>query len=347
MIPYILIHVLSLSVAAEGAVVKRWLNGSKPTDTVDPGVTPGCTYWINGITAADQCADIVGYFGITEEQFNEWNPALNGHCGAIQPGHSYCVMADQVPTSTKLTSTAPPSPTTSSTATSPTATGPSPTQSGLAQDCNKFYKVVAGDSCYDIAQREGASLEDFYKWNPKRAVGTTCGSLWGGYYVCVGVKGQSPTQSSSPPASTPTAPQPQQPGIAKNCNKFHLVKSGESCWSIETEFSISHDDFLSWNTGVGSSCNLWAGYNVCVSVPGSTSTTTPTTVPGSPTPTPTAPQPQLPGVIKECKKYYKVQKGDTCWSIGQMYKINDDTFRRWNPIDCSKLWLGYYICISA
>ncbi|KAK2877143.1 hypothetical protein FQN49_001387 [Arthroderma sp. PD_2] len=64
---------------------------------------------------------------------------------------------------------------------------------------------MAGDSCYDIAMSNGASLDDFYKWNP--GVGDTCGSLWGGYYVCVGVKGQ-PTKTSGSPTLTPTTPQP-------------------------------------------------------------------------------------------------------------------------------------------
>ncbi|KAK2877144.1 hypothetical protein FQN49_001388 [Arthroderma sp. PD_2] len=134
MIPHILVRLLALSVVAQGAVIKRWLNGSKPTGPVDPDAAPSCTYWVNAVESTDKCVDIVGYFGITEDEFNEFNPSLNGDCNTIQPGHSYCVMADPVPTTTtsSITSTSSSSSsvttgTTTSSTTSPTSTGPSST----------------------------------------------------------------------------------------------------------------------------------------------------------------------------------------------------------------------------
>lgn len=62
---------------------------------------------------------------------------------------------------------------------------PTPTQSGMVSNCKKFYLVVSGDGCYDIAAAAGIALSDFYAWNP--AVGDTCAGLWPNYYVCVGI----------------------------------------------------------------------------------------------------------------------------------------------------------------
>jgi LysM repeat protein len=46
-------------------------------------------------------------------------------------------------------------------------------------------EVASGDTCSAVASKAGISLSNFYKWNPK--VGSSCQSLYLGYYVCVGV----------------------------------------------------------------------------------------------------------------------------------------------------------------
>ncbi|KAJ5538227.1 hypothetical protein N7494_007706 [Penicillium frequentans] len=62
---------------------------------------------------------------------------------------------------------------------------PSPIQTGMVSTCNKFYKVITDDSCYDIANDNGISLSSFYDWNP--AVKTDCSGLQADEYVCVAV----------------------------------------------------------------------------------------------------------------------------------------------------------------
>lgn len=69
-----------------------------------------------------------------------------------------------------------------------TATGlvtPTPTQSGMVNDCTKFYLVIPNDGCYDIAAKYNISLDDFYAWNP--AI-DNCADLYPNYYVCVGIE---------------------------------------------------------------------------------------------------------------------------------------------------------------
>lgn len=52
-------------------------------------------------------------------------------------------------------------------------------------DCNRWHQVVNGDTCDGIVKTYGTfSLAQFYAWNP--AVGTSCLSLWLGYWYCIG-----------------------------------------------------------------------------------------------------------------------------------------------------------------
>ena len=66
---------------------------------------------------------------------------------------------------------------------------------------------------------------------------------------------------------------PTQPKTVSNCNKWYTVKSGDSCFTVETEFKISHADFLKWNPDVSDDCitNFWVKNAYCVGI-GSTTT---------------------------------------------------------------------------
>lgn len=201
-------------------------------------------------------------------------------------GLYYCVQVNYIALTTSKTSTS--TSTLSSSATSSAITTPTPTQTGMANNCDNFYLVVSGDTCYDIAAAEGIPLDDFYAWNP--AVGTSCASLQAGYYVCVGVASGSSgttTTTTSSTLSTSTVsttkrtttitkttttsgaavPSPTQSGLASNCNDFYLVVSGDGCYNLATSASISLDDFYSWNPAVEDDCSgLQAGYYVCIGI---------------------------------------------------------------------------------
>lgn len=90
---------------------------------------------------------------------------------------------------------------------------------------------------------------------------------------------------------------------------------------------------------------MWASAWVCVGVPGATHVTSPT-----PTPTPSGPQPQMPGIVSNCKTYYYVQPGDSCWSIEQAKGITLQQILAWNTgIDsgCTNMWANAYICVGV
>lgn len=62
-------------------------------------------------------------------------------------------------------------------------------------------------------------------------------------------------------------PTPYQTGMATNCNKFHMVVSGDECGTIATSAGITLANFYLWNPAVGSTCaTLDLGDYVCIGI---------------------------------------------------------------------------------
>ncbi len=234
-------------------------SGPSPTQT---GIIATCTKYYKTVSG-DSCqaiSDRLGTFTVT--QFISWNPAVQNDCSQLYLGYYYCIAIPGTPTTRTTTST--------TQATSTTSTV-SPTQTGIISSCTKYYKTVSGDTCQVISDRLGTfSVAQFISWNP--AVQSDCSQLYLGYYYCVAIPGTPTTRTttsttSRDPTPTPTGPQPQQPGIVSNCNKYYLVKSGDSCYTIQQTQAVTEVDFLRWNAGVKADCsNLFVGYYVCTGV---------------------------------------------------------------------------------
>ncbi|KAL8913520.1 MAG: hypothetical protein Q9171_001708 [Xanthocarpia ochracea] len=229
--------------------------GPSPTQS---GIISSCTKFYKTVSG-DTCQVISDKYGtFTVAEFISWNPAVGSQCSTLFLDYYYCIAVPGTPTTRSTTST--------TKATSTTSSGPSPTQSGIISSCTKYYKTVSGDTCQVISDRIGTfSVAQFISWNP--AVGNTCSQLFLDYYYCIAIPGTPTTRTSTsttisaPPTPTPNGPQPQQPGIVANCNKFYLVKSGDSCYTIQQAQSITAAEFFGWNTGIKSDCsNLFGDY---------------------------------------------------------------------------------------
>ncbi|GAB1194476.1 hypothetical protein APSETT444_003722 [Aspergillus pseudonomiae] len=221
--------------------------------------------------------------------------------------------------------------------------------------CSFSMAASEGDTCESFATSWGQTVEMFQELNP----GVSCPTLTAGQSYCIiGTVTDDPvttsTATSTTLKTTTTATtttsssqhEPTQPGLPSNCDKFHLVASGDQCDIIAAEYGISEAQFKDWNPSIDSNCsNLWLDYYVCVHVPGATTTTSST-----PEPTSTLPQPQMPGIVSNCKTFYKVKPGDDCYSIETAAGITLAEFRSWNTqIDasCSNLWVDYYVCTGV
>ena len=199
------------------------------------------------------------------------NPTIGADCSGLNAGTNYCVSTDpdgELPAYpdtgsgtlsfvTTFSGWVSEMPTTTQTG----LVTPSPIQTGMVNDCNKFYDVKAGDSCTVIASNYGVTFAQLYSWNP--AIGSGCQNLDVGDYICMGV---SSTTTTSKPTGVVT-PSPIQTGMVKDCNKFYEIKAGDSCASVESSYSISFTQLYSWNPALGSNCQyLDVGDYICVGI---------------------------------------------------------------------------------
>ena len=118
-------------------------------------------------------------------------------------------------------------------------------------------------------------------------------------------------------------PQPTQPRMAPNYNKFHFVSRGVSYSQINSYEKTTQADLVRWNPTVFGDCSdLQGEVNVCVGIVG-----TATMISPNPSTTTTArnyiqtPRPSQPGVIKHCAKLHLVAEGVTCSQIYSYDKI--------------------------
>ncbi|KAL2822248.1 hypothetical protein BDW59DRAFT_163841 [Aspergillus cavernicola] len=234
------------------------------------------------------CAWIETLFGMTEAEFEEWNPIVTelGDSCTLLSGLYYCV---QVNFTTISVSSVYPIPTTLSTDTSTTSTDvtstpgqtpvktPTPIELGMVEGCTAFHLVVSGDTCAAIAEDAGISLTNFVTWNPD--MGSDRSGLWLGYYVCIGTDSSASSSTPTPTTATSTTstttstgngvttPTPYESGMVDNCDDFYLVVSGDTCSSIVADAGVTLDDFYTWNPTVRTDCSgLWLGYYVCVGI---------------------------------------------------------------------------------
>ncbi|KAH8812335.1 hypothetical protein F5884DRAFT_843633 [Xylogone sp. PMI_703] len=150
-------------------------NGITTPTPTQSGMVSNCNSFYL-VKSGDQCATIASSHGISLAQFLAYNKELNSGCTNLIAGDYYCVNIVGGTTSTSKKPT---------TTTGNGIATPTPTQTGMVKNCKKFHLVVSGDQCGTIASSAGITLANFYAWNP--AVGTTCASLWLGYYVCIGL----------------------------------------------------------------------------------------------------------------------------------------------------------------
>ncbi|KAK2590531.1 hypothetical protein QQS21_011781 [Conoideocrella luteorostrata] len=156
-----------------------------------PGTVDGCDLYKNAysdsVTSRDadlnSCRIWASFADITLTQLRRWNPSLTNDNCFVSSQYSYCVLKEDDMTDPLSIYT--PTATTSSSGTPTGTTPPAQTQPGVAADCKRWHVVQKGDGCYDIAQANKITLDDFYKWNP--GVGSNCEALWLGYAVCIGV----------------------------------------------------------------------------------------------------------------------------------------------------------------
>ncbi|KAJ6118863.1 hypothetical protein N7471_013483 [Penicillium samsonianum] len=295
-------------------------NGVETPQPTQPNMVENCNEFYFA-KVGDSCASIAAGNAITAAQLFEWNPSVGSDCSGLWANTYVCVglIGGSAPTTTTTGNGIP---------------TPTPTQPGMVDNCDDFYLTKVGDSCAAIASKNSISQQQFLEWNP--SVGSDCTGLWANTYVCVGRIGATPT--SAPTTSTTSTgngiatPTPTQPGMVDNCDGFYFAKAGDTCATIASKYSITQQQFLSWNPSPHWNFDQ----------PPATTTTTA----GNGIATPT---PFQAGMVGNCKKFHFVVKGDICASIATKYSITVANFIKWNPAvksDCTGIWAENYACVG-
>ncbi|KAJ5757764.1 uncharacterized protein N7511_006458 [Penicillium nucicola] len=165
---------------------------STPGAATQTGIPSNCNaYYIANFpwVANDTCATVAADFGITEVQFQSWNPAISSDCtSGFWAEEAYCVgvstssssIISSIATSATLVSS------TTALASSTSVIVPGPTQTGIPSNCSKYYVAQSGDDCATVAAAYGITEAQFLAWNP--AVSSDCESgFWADEAYCVAV----------------------------------------------------------------------------------------------------------------------------------------------------------------
>ncbi|KAM7184012.1 hypothetical protein V8F33_013243 [Rhypophila sp. PSN 637] len=324
-----------------------------PTPTQPPSIVSNCNKF-HYVEPGTSCAAVLSTNGITMAQLFAWNKGVGDDCSGMWTKVYLCVgvIGGTGPTTTSKTST--------TTTRNPTGTNgivtPTPTQPpSIVPNCNKFYFVQPGISCNAVLSANGITLAQLFAWNS--GVGSDCSGMWSQVHLCVGVIGSTTTTSratTTKPGNGVTTPSPTQPpSIVSNCSKFYFVQPNTGCSTVLSVNGITIAQLFAWNSGVGSDCSgMWASVWLCVGVIGGTPlpttttrvSTTTTRNNGVATPTPTQ-----PGMVTNCKTFYKVVQNDNCDTITSKTGVSKANLQKWNTeigASCN-VWKDYYLCIAV
>lgn len=137
--------------------------------------------------------------------------------------------------------------------------------SAFPSDCTRNYTIVSGDICDSISAAHNSSTYQLAVVN-RDTIDSTCSNLMPGETICLGTAGE-------------------------DCTTTYVVKSGDSCGNIQTQFGLNSTLLELNNPQINEDCsNIYPGEVLCVAStvlapPVPTGFFTPTT--GAPTVVPT------------------------------------------------------------
>ncbi|CAI4213540.1 unnamed protein product [Parascedosporium putredinis] len=216
---------------AQQPIATRMRTPDEFTIEVARGTRQDCRiYLVGGVTTQDEviggasttaCSDVAARYGIALENLLLWNPSLSrGPDCALLSDAQYCVQAFKIDSE------------------------------GITDACVGTSTPKATDDCRQFHLRFGLVEEQFTAWNP--AVGRKCENFVLGFNYCVRIEHYRP------------------PGIVSTCNQFVTANKSsyrrDSCKFIEELYGLSHERFVAWNPALKYGCDIFAGYDYCVSI---------------------------------------------------------------------------------
>jgi LysM repeat protein len=125
---------------------------------------------------------------------------------------------------------------------------------------------------------------------------------------------------------------------AQSNRQTHIVRQGETLFSISRQYNVSVNDLREWNNLRGSQINV--GQRIIVGPPGNTPN--PQAPPPSPQQTQSQSQPNDGSAIR-----HQVRAGETLFSLSRRYAVTVNDIRSWNNLQSNLLEVGQILTIYS
>lgn len=179
----------------------------------------------------------------------------------------------------------------------------------VAQNGFKFHKVQPGETVYSICRFYGISPDDFYKYNPE-----TRHSLKAGDVVMV-----------------PAASKVQETPIDTQKFHIHIVKDGQTLYSISREYDVPIDLIEAYNPEIQNQI-VKVGMRLLI--------------PKNPRKAPSLPEDKKENHEEIPTGFHKVESGESLFSIARLYKLSVSELMNLNQLNDSILKIGQLIRVK-
>lgn len=181
------------------------------------------------------------------------------------------------------------------------------------------HKVKAGETLFSISQQHNVTVEDLKKWN-----GLSSTLIYANQTLQIG---STSTDSSS--SSTPTT---------TSSNHTYTVKSGDTLYRIAKNNGTSVQQLKEWNNL--SSHLIYVNQMLKISGTGTVSSSPSAPVQEKSNETQASPAPSN-------SKSYKVQPGDTMWSVAQRHGISISQLKQWNNLSSNTIYINQVLQVGG
>ncbi|MCJ7986286.1 LysM peptidoglycan-binding domain-containing protein [Priestia sp. OVL9] len=181
------------------------------------------------------------------------------------------------------------------------------------------HKVKAGETLFSISQQHNVTVEDLKKWN-----GLSSTLIYANQTLQIGS-----TSTDSPSSSTPTT---------TSSNHTYTVKSGDTLYRIAKNNGTSVQQLKKWNNL--SSHLIYVNQVLKISGTGTVSSS-----PSAPVQEKT--NETQASLAPSNSKSYKVQPGDTMWSVAQRHGISISQLKQWNNLSSNTIYINQVLQVGG
>ena len=198
----------------------------------------------------------------------------------------------------------------------------------------KRHKIGNGEAISQIAQKYGTTVSALRSANNLRG-----NTIRAGQYLMIPVA----TKPLSAYSQSADARLARTQNVQRASNKIeHVVRSGESFWSIGQRYGVTHRALAKWN-GMAPGDPLSIGKKLVVWTNGSVGAASAANGPAT--------SPIQTGATTR-KLRYTVRNGDSLYLIARKFRVGIDQIARWNGIDKNKILrpgqkLTMYVDVTA